>query len=165
MIIARLINGQTEVQNILLEGGVLPDYFVDAGWTEVTVQPPEALPAWGYNARLVQALEGTVLVQSYEYESFTVDQFRSVRAAAVKNQYMDDVKWTDDSLVFYQKMVAADLAEPLATWYSEVMNYFKEARVERQANKTALNSATTLQEIAAVQYAPTHVKTKAELAT
>ena len=82
----------------------------------------------------------------------------------LKNQYLDDVLWTDDSKLFYDKFkIANPTDESLDAWYSDIINYWDESRTERDSNKSDIVGAADLEELSLISYDPTHIKSRAEL--
>jgi len=75
----------------------------------------------------------------------------------LKNDYLTDILWTDDSKEYYDKfkIIHPDDTSKDA-WFAGVMTYWDEGRTEREINKTDLENATTLAQIEAITYDPTH---------
>lgn len=87
-----------------------------------------------------------------------------IKDSELKTIYMNDILWTDDAKVFYDKL---KLTSPNNTdydaWYADVLAYWAEAQAERVANKAAVAAAETIANINAIVYNPTHTKTRNQI--
>jgi hypothetical protein len=87
-----------------------------------------------------------------------------VKDEKLKSAYMADILWTDDAKMFYDKFKIEHPGDTSKdAWFADVMTYWHEGRTERDANKTALENATTIAQVEAITYNPTHVKSKEEI--
>lgn len=83
---------------------------------------------------------------------------------ALKREYMEDVLWTDNAKVFYDKWKDRYPSNTdHDTWFEDVMTYWKEARTERDANKTSVDDAIDEAGVDAVTFTPTHVKSRSTI--
>jgi len=105
------------------------------------------------------------LVQAFDDSAPVLNNARKIKARHLKDAYMDDVKWIDDVRMYYANLkdiYPEDISED--EWYNDVLDYWKEARVEREKNKADLeNEELVLSEIEALSYSPSHNKSRSQL--
>jgi hypothetical protein len=103
--------------------------------------------------------DGNNLVETMSWDDPDFDEVKQIHSENLKQQYLEDVLWTDDAKIFYDKF---KLAFPNSTsqdaWFADVMNYWAESQNERISNKVALSNANTIEAVLAIIYSPNHAK-------
>lgn len=87
----------------------------------------------------------------------TVEEARLCAKEQLHIDYMHDVSWTDDIDEWYRKLTANNLETQEDTdKHNAMLLYWKESYQHYTAQKTAVDNATTIENILAISYAPTH---------
>ena len=171
MLIVKLENDQIVDHNNIVEedSGGFPQFLTDEGWIECEEPTIPQLAEYQelgdiqyiYDSQTNTAT-ATYQIQGKDYSEWGT--YKDFVKSKLKGQYMDDVVWTDNAKIFYDKFKALNPSNTdFDTWWNEVITYWNEARTERSANKQSVDSATTDEELATLSYSPTHAKTKEQI--
>lgn len=104
---------------------------------------------------------GFNIVPQSEYD---LEIARQKKAKILKEYYLLDILWTDDSKMFYDKLKLHDPANTSKdSWWTDIMLYWGESYIERKENKTNLINASTVTAVNNVDFNPVHVKNRNEI--
>ncbi len=97
-------------------------------------------------------------------ENPTLTKRRKRRKRRLKKEYITDAYWTDDSRIYYKKLVDSSRnTQSDDDWYVDIMIFWGEAWDERKQNKQDCNNAADQAALDAITYNPTHVKSREDL--
>lgn len=114
------------------------------------------------------------IVQNYKIENDEIvertdaekiDELKFEKKADIQNKYENDVNlWFYNRKNFYDQFKKTYPENSTKdAWFVEVEIYWKESTSECENKKSAIDSATTVNEILSISYEPTHVKQKSQL--
>ncbi len=83
---------------------------------------------------------------------------------AIESDFLDDILWTDEELQFWQKRKAVG-DDSYDAWFMQVAKYHDESYKAKQKAQASIAKASTIEEIQAVSYKPSHTYTRQALAT
>ena len=171
MLIVKIEDDQVVEHNNIVEevGGGIPQFLVADGWIEC--QEPIIPQLAEYqelgNIQYIYNSQTSIATASYQVQESDYSEWGTYKdfvKAKLKSQYMKDILWTDSAKFFYEKFKLVNPSNnDLDNWFNAMLEYWNESRVERIANKQAIENASTNDDLVVISYNPQHVKSKDEI--
>ena len=157
MEVARIVNTKLETNNIVLDGNVLPNFLISQGWKRVN---RTTVTLDQYETKITEFTENEDTIEIREVKSdILFEEAKQQKNEELSQAFREDIIWTEEEKEFYEKYKSLNPEDTsYDSWYQRVLAYWNEAYTEKSANNESLESASTVSDLRAIQYSPTHTE-------